>query len=206
MGTGLLVVLSGPSGAGKGTLCKALLEQMPSLNYSVSLTTRLPRAGEIDGVNYFFVTQQKFEEMIANNELLEWARVHDNYYGTPRSYIEQCLTQGEDVILEIDTQGAMQIKAKFPEAVFIFILPPSLAELAARISKRGTETPEVIAKRLKAAVTELSYITEYDYIVTNDIIDDALNKLMAIITAEKSRVKRQPKELIESLKKGEIPL
>lgn len=188
--SGLLIVLSGPSGAGKGTLCQELRKEMPHLHYSVSVTTRPPRPGEVEGVNYHYITKEKFEQMLANNEFLEWAKVYDNYYGTPKKKVMEVLERGEDIILEIDIQGAMQIKKQFPEGVFIFIVPPSLQELEKRIIKRGTDSAEVIKKRLSCVLDELSYVSEYDYIVVNDEVPKAVEKLKAIIVAEKCRPQR----------------
>lgn len=188
---GLLIVLSGPSGAGKGTLCRELLRQLPELVYSVSATSRQPRPGEVDGVHYYFRSRENFEKMLAKSELLEWAEFCGNYYGTPRFAVEQAIQAGKDVILEIEIQGALQVKKRFPQGVFIFIVPPSLDVLSGRIHKRGTEPEEVIQKRLKTAVHELEYISEYDYVVINDEVPDAVEKLKSILTAEKCRVKRQ---------------
>ncbi|AVX20313.1 MAG: guanylate kinase [Bacillota bacterium] len=191
-GQGLLLVISGPSGAGKGTVCRALMARHPEVAYSVSATTRKPRPGEIDGVHYYFVTRERFEEMIAAGELLEWAMVYEsgNYYGTPRQAVLDNLAAGRDVILEIDVQGALQIREKFPEAIFIFILPPSMEELKKRITGRGTESAESISKRLACAATELSYVKKYDYCIVNDLVEKAVEKLEAIIIAEKCRVQR----------------
>ena len=188
---GILLVLSGPSGAGKGTICKYLLAHNPSLKYSISATTRAPRTGELDGQSYHFVSKDTFQEMIAQDELLEHAEVYGNYYGTPKNYVQKLLDANLDVILEIDPQGAMQIKNKFPEAVFVLILPPSLTELSDRIYKRGTDTAEVIRHRLSKAVSELKFCaSKYDYLVINDEVNKASDKILAIITSEKCRVGR----------------
>ena len=192
--SGLLIVISGPSGAGKGTLCKELRDAMPELNYSVSVTTRAPRVGEKEGINYYYIDKTKFEEMIAENELLEWAKVYDNYYGTPKKQVMEYIEQGEDIVLEIDIQGAMNIKKQYPQGVFVFIVPPSIRELEERITKRGTESAESIKKRLSCASEELSYVTEYDYVVVNDSLTKAAEKLKAIIVAEKCRPQRKKLE------------
>jgi len=195
---GILIVLSGPSGTGKGTICKELLQQYPNLQYSISATTRPPRVGETDGVNYWFTAPEDFQSMVNNDDLLEWAEVYGNYYGTPRRYVTQTLHSGKDVVLEIDTQGALQIKAKFPQGVFIYIVPPSIGELALRITKRGTDSPEVIEKRLKAAYEELSFAYKYNYVVVNDKVAEATARIVAIITAEKCRVERNT-DLIKTI-------
>jgi guanylate kinase len=187
---GILLILSGPSGAGKGTICNKLLEKREDLSYSVSCTTRAPRKGEVDGVNYFFVSREKFEDMIKNDELIEYAEVYGNYYGTPRSYVLNQVQRGKDVVLEIDPQGALQIKEHFSDAVFVFIVPPSLKELSARIYKRGTDKESVIKKRLSAATDELKYASKYDYIVVNDDVEKATRKVDNIINAERNRVVR----------------
>lgn len=187
---GILIVLSGPSGAGKGTICKELLRSYPNLHYSVSATTRAARAGEVHGTNYLFVSQEEFQEMIAKDDLLEWANVYGNCYGTPRQYVMELLNDGKDVILEIDTQGAMQIKDKFPEGVFIYIIPPSLNELANRIYKRGTDSLESIKTRLSCATFEIDCAQHYNYVVVNDFVEEAVRKISAIITAEKCNAKR----------------
>lgn len=189
---GLLIVLSGPSGAGKGTLCQELLRQMPDLRYSVSATTRQPRPGEVDGVHYFFRSREEFQAMIQNDQLLEWAEFCGNYYGTPLFAVEQAIQAGHDVILEIEIQGALQVKKRFPQGVFIFVVPPSMDVLSERIHKRGTESEEIIQKRLATAVQELGYVTEYDYVVVNDEVPVAVDKLKSILIAEKCRVKRKP--------------
>lgn len=200
MRKGLLVVVSGPSGAGKGTICQALLEKTP-LAYSVSATTRKPRAGEVDGESYYFLSVEAFEKMIEKDELLEWAKVYDNYYGTPLNKVEEKLAAGEDILLEIDTQGAMKVREKFPEGVYIFILPPSLAELERRIRGRDTETEDVLQKRLAAAIDEIEAGKCYKYVVTNDEVDGAVDSVCAILAAERRLVARNG-ELFDEIEKG----
>lgn len=200
MRKGLLVVVSGPSGAGKGTICQALLERT-TLAYSVSATTRKPRAGEVDGESYYFLSVEAFEEMIEKDELLEWAKVYDNYYGTPLKKVEEKLAAGEDILLEIDTQGAMKVREKFPEGVYIFILPPSLAELERRIRGRDTETEDVLQKRLAAAIDEIEAGKCYKYVVTNDEVDGAVDSVCAILAAERRLVARNG-ELFDEIEKG----
>lgn len=187
---GILVVLSGPSGTGKGTICKELLQNYPNLHYSVSATTRSPRPNEIDGLNYWFVSEDTFKAMVANDELLEWAEVYGRFYGTPRKYVSELLLSGKDVILEIDIQGALQVKDKFPQGVFVFIVPPSINELETRIHKRGTETQELIDLRLSCVYQELSFIYNYQYVVVNDEVPEAVRKIAAIVEAEKCLVSR----------------
>lgn len=187
---GLLLVVSGPSGAGKGTICQILRDKLPDLGYSISVTTRQPRVGEVDGKSYFFKTISQVKEMIAQGELLEYAEVYGNYYGTPRQYVMELLQSGHDVLLEIDIQGALQIKKRFPEGVFVFIVPPSLDELSARIYKRGTDSEDVIKRRMASAASELTYAAEYDYIIVNDIAEKAANKVLTIMEAERYRVAR----------------
>lgn len=188
---GLLLVLSGPSGVGKGTVCKALREKMPELIYSVSATTRSPRAGEEEGVNYFFKSKEEFIRMINHDELLEWAEYVGNYYGTPRRFVEETLANGHDVILEIEVQGALQVKEKFPQGIFLFLAPPDLSELENRIVGRGTESAETIQSRMEMARTEIELMDKYDYVVVNDFIDCACEKIKAIITAEHLKKERQ---------------
>ncbi|UOF89195.1 guanylate kinase [Fodinisporobacter ferrooxydans] len=188
--TGLLIVLSGPSGAGKGTVCTALRPTMPDLNVSISATTRAPRSGEAEGVNYFFKSREQFQEMVERDELLEWAQVYGNFYGTPRKYVEDFLAAGKDVLLEIDIQGALQVKRQFPNGVFIFLIPPSLEELRSRIIGRGTETEESFRLRFGAAAGELKYMDQYDYVVVNDRVDDACRRIRSIIEAERCSVPR----------------
>lgn len=190
MTKGLLLVLSGPSGVGKGTLCARLRSLSPELVYSVSATTRKPREGEVDGVNYFFKTREQFEAMIEAGELLEWAEYVGNFYGTPKSFVQETIDQGKDIILEIDVQGAMQVKERFPEAIFIFVLPPSLEELQSRITNRGTETESSIRSRMAAAAEELKLMEHYDYAVVNDVLETACNRVQSIIAAEHCKRER----------------
>lgn len=198
---GLLIVLSGPSGVGKGTVRKALFSQPDiQLQYSISVTTRKPREGEVDGVDYFFKTREQFEQMIRQNELLEWAEYVGNYYGTPIEYVEKTLQEGKDVFLEIEVQGAMQVRKVFPEALFIFLAPPSLSELHKRIEMRGTESEELIRDRLKAAKEELGMMDAYDYVVENDQVELACERIKAIVMAEhcrRERVAQRYKKMLE---------
>jgi guanylate kinase len=187
---GLLVVVSGPSGTGKGTVLKFLKQENANVRYSVSATTRKPREGEAEGVSYFFKTVEEFKTMINQDELVEWDEYCGNYYGTPKKYIEDSIKQGFDVILEITVEGAMHIQEKYPDSVSIFILPPSFQELQRRIIGRGTEKPAVIEKRMEKAKWEMRFVQSYDYIVINDEIDSAAEKINDIISAEKLRYKR----------------
>lgn len=195
---GILIVLSGPSGAGKGTICQELLRSYPELNYSISATTRSARVGEQNGVNYWFVSRVEFQNMIENDQLLEWAEVYGNFYGTPCQHITELLNNGKDVVLEIDAQGATQIKKKFPEGVCIYIAPPSLDELANRIYKRGTDSLENIKTRLNSANDELTCVRHYNYVVVNDKVKTATDKVAAIISAEKCQVVRNM-DVIETI-------
>lgn len=190
MSKGLLFVLSGPSGVGKGTVCNALRGKLSDLVYSVSATTRNPRLGEENGVNYFFKTREQFISMIQNDQLLEYAEYVGNYYGTPRDFVEKTLQSGNDIILEIEVQGALQVKEKFPEGVFIFLLPPSLDELKDRIRGRGTENQATIDHRMTVAVDEISLMEHYDYGVVNDQIDSACKRIESIIIAEHCKVRK----------------
>lgn len=178
---GILVVVSGFSGAGKGTLMKQLLKTYDNYALSVSMTTRKPRAGEEDGREYFFVSTETFEEKIAQGELVEYARYCDNYYGTPRAYVEKQLENGKDVILEIEIQGALKIKERFPKALLLFVMPPSVKELERRLLGRGTETGEVIAARLSRAGEEAEGIEKYDYLVINDDLNTCVAQMHALI-------------------------
>ncbi len=187
MKKGCLIVVSGPSGAGKGTVCSAFLNAHPDISYSISATTRPPRAQETDGVEYYFLHRDEFERMIRDGELLEWAEVYGNYYGTPLKKIEERLAQGLDILLEIDTQGALNVMKRFPDGVFVFILPPSLSELEKRLRGRGTDEEAVIARRLSAAVGEISVAKEYTYTVVNNSVQEAVQTLSAIVAAEHAR-------------------
>lgn len=190
MTKGLLLVVSGPSGAGKGTICNLVRQQLPDLGYSVSVTTRKPRTGEVDGVNYFFKTVEQAKEMIAKGEFLEYAEVYGNYYGTPRQFVQDQLEAGKDVLLEIDIQGALQVKQRFPEGVFVFIVPPSLKILAERLRVRGTDAEDVIERRLASAVDELKFAPAYDYVLVNDVAEAEAEKILNILQCERSRSQR----------------
>ena len=179
-----LFVISGSSGVGKGTVLKGFLENNPEFMLSVSCTTRLPREGEVDGINYFFLTKDEFQQCIDNEKFLEWAEFAGNRYGTKKKFIKQCLDEGKNVILEIDTKGALQVKKQMPEAVLIFIAPPSLEALEQRLRGRHTEDEETIQKRLNEVKAELELAKQYDYKVVNDNLEDAVNTLEKIITGE----------------------
>jgi guanylate kinase len=183
MQRGRLIVLTGPSGVGKGTLLRTLLQRHPGLHLSISATTRQPRPGEIDGQHYYFVSRDKFEQMIAADELLEWAEYAGNYYGTPRSSVEQAIQVGQSVLLEIEVVGARQIKQTFPSALRIFLMPPSLAELEQRIRGRGQDSEDAIAQRLSRAQAEVAAKDEFDIQIINDDLETALTQLEAAIFA-----------------------
>ena len=187
---GLLIVVSGPSGTGKGTICKALIEKRDDVFLSVSATTRQPREGEQNGVHYHFLSKAEFEQNIENGQMLEHAVFCGNYYGTPKKAVDQMLEAGKNVILEIEVQGAMKVREKYPEGVYVFVLPPSMAELRRRLTGRGTETDEVVEERLKTALKEFNYIEKYNYILLNDEVDKAVKRLESIIDAEHCRIER----------------
>ncbi|WP_071396944.1 guanylate kinase [Bacillus tuaregi] len=194
---GLLIVLSGPSGVGKGTVRKEIFSQPDTkFEYSISMTTRSPREGEVDGVDYFFKTREEFENLIEQGKLLEYAQFVGNYYGTPVDYVRETLDKGKDVFLEIEVQGARQVREKFPDGLFIFLMPPSLSELKNRIVTRGTETEDIINNRLNVAKEEIEMMHLYDYVVENDQIELACERIKAIVVAEHCRRERvEPKYL-----------
>lgn len=188
---GLLIVISGPSGVGKGTVRSALFQREGhNLVYSVSMTTRAPREGEVDGREYYFVTRDEFENRINNNGFLEYAEFVGNYYGTPLDKVEKQLSEGNEVVLEIEVQGAMQVREKMKDAVFIFIAPPKMSDLKKRLMRRATESEDVIQERYDKACKEVELAYMYDYIVVNDTVDNAADKIMAIIRAEHAKTRR----------------
>ncbi|WP_425087137.1 guanylate kinase [Stappia sp.] len=190
---GLMLVLSSPSGAGKSTIARQLLEQESNLKLSISVTTRPRRSSEIDGVHYHFITRERFEQMRDRNELLEWAEVHGNYYGTPSDPVEEALSQGQDVLFDIDIQGTFQLyEAVRPDVVSVFILPPSIAEMKSRLHRRAEDTPEVIQRRLKTAVGEMKHWSKYDYVIVNEDLQRAYDGARSILRAERLRRERCP--------------
>ena len=200
MRKGIMIVVSGFSGAGKGTLMKKLVQEYDNYALSVSATTRNPRPGEENGREYFFLKKDEFEQKIAENGLIEYACYCDNYYGTPRAYVEEQLASSKDVILEIEIQGALKVKRQYPDALMLFVMPPSAAELRRRLEARGTETKEVIDKRMRRAVEEAEGIEEYEYIVINDDLDICVRELHEIITAAHNTPLRN-KDFIEKMRK-----
>ena len=196
---GILAVVSGFSGAGKGTLMKALLEKYDNYALSISATTRKPREGEVHGREYFFMSVEEFEALIANDQLIEHAKYVSNYYGTPRSYVEEKMAEGKDVILEIEIQGALKVKEKFPETLLIFVVPPSAEELKKRLIGRGTETMEVIEQRMNRATEEAEAMDAYDYILVNDDLNQAVESLHNLIQSQHMQA-RCNAELIKTMK------
>jgi guanylate kinase len=200
--TGLIIVVSAPSGGGKSSLCQRLLNWSPNLVYSVSCTTRAPRGGEQNGQDYFFLSREEFERKIAANEFLEYAKYNDNYYGTPRGFVEEQLAAGRDVLLDIEVQGASEVAKRvrgggfaYPDAlVMIFLMPPSLELLETRLRRRGTDTEETIGRRLSLAQQEMTHWREYDYVIVSGHLDDDFEQGKAIVIAEKCRATRVPKD------------
>ncbi|EUJ46124.1 guanylate kinase [Listeria riparia] len=188
---GLLIVLSGPSGVGKGTVRKAVFDDpTTSFEYSISMTTRKPREGEVDGVDYYFRTKEQFEQAIQDGKMLEYAQYVGNYYGTPLDYVEEILADGKDVFLEIEVQGALQVRQAMPDGIFIFLTPPDLGELKNRIIGRGTESMDVVEERMTEARKEIEMMNSYDYAVVNDIVDNAVQKIKGIVQTEHLKVER----------------
>ena len=200
MPKGILTVLSGFSGAGKGTAMKRLMEKYDDYALSISATTRNPREGEVDGREYFFKATEEFEKMIAQDELIEYARYVNHYYGTPRSYVEEQLENGKDVILEIEIQGALKVKEKFPDTLLVFITPPSAKELRRRLIGRGTESMEVIEQRLARAKEEAEGIDDYDCLIVNDDLESCVDELHSVIQNEKKKVARNGEFISRSRK------
>lgn len=196
---GKLIVISGPSGAGKSTVIKRLIDANPNIVFSVSATTREPRPGETDGINYYFVSKARFEEMIEKGELLEYARYVDNFYGTPREPVYNSLIQGRDVLFDIDVQGAMQIKRTCPTAILIFMVPSSFSEIEKRLRGRGTDSDEVIRHRLETAKNEYRYAPDYNYLVLNDDPAKAVEEIEAILKAERCRMSDRQNYISEVL-------
>ncbi len=203
MKQGMLIVVSGPSGTGKGTVCTELLKETPELAYSISATTRQPREGEVDGKNYYFLTKEEFERRIGEGDFLEYANVYGNYYGTPLGKIQERRAKGEDILLEIDTQGALNVMKRCPDGLFIFLLPPSIHELESRIRGRGSETEESLARRLGNAKAEIEIGRKYKYVVVNDTVDQAVKRIKSILMAEHCRVdlNQEMFEVLEDEKK-----
>lgn len=200
MARGMLIVLSGPSGVGKGTVRKAIFDSKDNdFQYSISMTTRKPRPGEKNGVDYFFVSKEEFEEHIRKGEMLEYAKYVDNYYGTPLKYVNDTLDAGKDVFLEIEVNGAMQVRSKVPDGVFIFLTPPDLQELKHRLINRGTESMDVINERIHKAFGEIQMMQNYDYAVVNDKVPLAVDRIKDIIRSERLRVPRVMPRYIEML-------
>jgi guanylate kinase len=199
MRKGQLFVISGPSGTGKGTICRELVKDS-NVVFSISMTTRKPREVEVDGRDYHFVTSRRFQEAIDDQELLEHAVNFDNCYGTPKKFVIDAVEEGKDVLLDIDIKGALEVKRNYPNGIFIFILPPSMAELRKRITGRASEEPDLINVRLAGALKEVTYIDKYDYCVVNDQLEEAVNRVKAIMVAEHSRVSADIYQLIEEYK------
>jgi len=196
---GLLFVLSGPSGAGKSTVRKAVMEQCEGLKYSISYTTRLRREGEREAIDYYFVDDETFQHMKENHLFIEWAKVHGNFYGTPRLKMEEWLQSGFDVILEIDVQGALQVKRNYPQGIFVFIAPPSLETLGERLRNRKTDREDVIYLRMMNALIEMKSIQDYDYLIINNVLKETVHKFHSVIIAERCRIRYGDDETQELL-------
>jgi guanylate kinase len=204
---GLLIVVTGPSAVGKGTICRALLQEATGVRFSVSLTTRRPRPGEVNGVEYEFVTHEEFRRRIDAGDVLEYAEVYGNLYGTPRSQVLEAIEQGVDVLLDIDMQGARQVRDRFPAATSVFVIPPSMEELKKRIMARGTEEDAALRRRLEEAPRWIAEGLSYDYVVVNDHIPKAVERLKAVIAAEKARTSQQGGDMIRRLlEKGVVDI
>jgi guanylate kinase len=202
---GILFVVSAPSGAGKTSLCKSLVSTMRKLEFSVSMTTRAPRPGEVNDADYTFVSREAFHAMIGKEEFVEWAEVHGELYGTSKERLEAVMGSGKDILLDIDTQGAAQIREKHDEGVFVFVLPPSMEALRDRLMKRRTDSEETISRRLKTAVSEIRTYGAYDYVIINDIFQEALLEFKSIIAAERARSERiEPRWVEEAFPEGRI--
>lgn len=182
-------MVSAPSGTGKTSLCKEILKVLPNITFSISYTTRPPRPGEVDGIHYFFISHSEFEEMVANRKLVEWTKIHGYLYGTSVEWVDLHRSQGKDILFDIDVKGATELKNKYPDAVSIFILPPSMEELRRRLSKRGTEDSRSMEHRLKDAEQEIAHAKDYDYIIINDHFSEAVEKLRCIVIAERCKQK-----------------
>jgi len=187
---GMLIVVSAPSGAGKTSLCLEIRKHVPDLAYSISYTTRAPRLGEVDRRDFFFVSEPIFRQMAGRGEFAEWARVHGNLYGTSAGFLDETLAQGEDILLDIDTQGARQVRGRYPEGVYVFVVAPSMKELEQRLLERKSDAPQEIAQRLKRAREEIAAWREYDYLIVNQDLDGAVQQLQAIVVAERARTNR----------------
>jgi guanylate kinase len=196
---GLLIVVTGPSAVGKGTICNALRQETPNLHWSVSCTTRKQRPGEVHGKDYFFIDEPEFRRRIEAGELLEWAQVYSNFYGTPRQYVDEMIEAGHDIILDIDMQGARRVRDMYPGSVFVFVIPPSMETLRQRIGGRGTESEESVRLRLEQAPKWIEEGLQYDYVIVNDELHAAVRHLRSIIVAEKSRTTRAGGALIRQL-------
>lgn len=206
MKRGNLIIISAPSGSGKTSLAKRTLNQIPGLRFSVSHTTRQPRRGEVEGEHYFFVTERAFERMIEEQAFLEWAHVYGNYYGTSRAYVERKLAEGNDVLLDIDVQGARKVRMQVPEAISVFVFPPSYEELVGRLRRRGLDDPAVVESRLQTARNEIQEYCHYDYLIINEFIERSVNELQSIILAARCRrenVENRARGIVETFLKKE---